>query len=223
MMSEDLTQLPNPSVWAYPVHSGPGAVYPREANVRPVYEGDGRGAYDPAVFHMEPEERQERPDIVITSQETYESWDEEWYPSGPRGLLKFARENGWEARIGFSRGPVPGQAADSWEIRDIIGVYLSGYGKRAVATWERNPEAEFTAKKLEAGVKPGEIPSGMKWSSSGTAIRMTKAWSWPYANLTDLKEWLALHGDVLPSWYEAIATRVHEAEKRAKERAKAVE
>jgi hypothetical protein len=219
-VNEDITQLPNRSPWAYPAYVGPGAVYPAEANVRPVYQGDGRGAYDPGVFHTEPIERQERPEITITNRETYESWDEEWYPSGPRTLAALARSAGWEVRIGFSRGPVAGQKADTWETRDIIGVWMDGYGKRAVALWERNPDAEFTAKKLEAGVKPGELPSGMKWSTSGTAIRMTKAWSWPYANLTDLKEWLALHGDVLPSWYEAIRARVKEAEERAKARAK---
>lgn len=154
------------------------------------------------------------PKPIITSHETYESWEEEWYPSSPRTLAKAARAAGWEVRIGFSRGYVPGQAKDSWEIRDIIGVWMNGYGRRAVATWERNPEAEFSAKKLDAGVKPGEIPSGMQWSTSGTAIMLGGGMSWPYANLTDLKEWIQLKGAVLPTWYEHIQAWVQAHEER---------
>lgn len=157
----------------------------------------------------------EVPPIVINSQQTYESWDEAWYPSGPRTLAKLAREHGWEVRIGFSRGPVPGQKADTWEYRDIIGVWLDGYGKRAVATWERNPDAEFSQRKLDAGnIKSSEIPSGMQWSTTGVAIRMARGRSWPYANLTDIKEWIALHGDVLPSWYTTIQAWVLAHEER---------
>lgn len=160
------------------------------------------------------------PKPIITSLETWPDWDEAWYPSGPRGLAKLARDNGWEARIGFSRGYVPGQAKDSWDSRDMIGVWLDGYGKRAVAMWERNPEAEFSAKKLDAGVKDGEIPSGMKWSTSGTAIIMAKGMSWTYANVTDLKEWLAVHGAVLPAWYTMIQAWVVAHDERDQRAAK---
>jgi hypothetical protein len=165
-------------------------------------------------MHTEPEEAQERPEITITSEQTYESWDEAWFPSGPRSLAKLARDAGWEVRIGFSRGPVAGQKADTWEIRDLIGVWVNGYGKRAVALWERNPEAEFSARSLEKGVKPGDIPSGMKWATAGTAIMLGKGRSWPYANLTDLKEWIAVHGAVLPSWYTMIQAWVQAHEER---------
>jgi hypothetical protein len=213
-------QYPNPSPHMYPVYSGPGAFYPPEANVRPVWEGGGP-EYVPTPRYAEEPERPVQPEPIISSNETYESWDEAWYPSGPRSLAKAAREAGWEARIGFSRGYVPGQSKDSWEVRDIIGVWLNGYGRRAVATWERNPEAEFSAKKLEAGnIKPGEIPSGMAWSSSGTAIMVAKGRSWPYANLTDLKEWVALHGAVLPSWYTMIQAWVQAHEERDVRKAK---
>jgi hypothetical protein len=217
----DLTLLPNPSPWAYPVHSGPGAVYPREANVPPVWEGGGP-AYVPTPRYEEPTEPVGQPEPAITSHETYESWEEAWFPSGPRSLAKAARAAGWEARIGFSRGYVPGQKADTWDLRDIIGVWVNGYGRRAVATWERNPEAEFSAKKLEAGnIKAGEIPSGMAWSTSGTGIYTGPGQAWPYANLTDLKEWIALKGAVLPSWYEIIQAWVQAHEERDVRKAKA--
>lgn len=188
--------------------------------MRPVWEGGGP-EYVPEPRYAD-EDVQAQPEPEITSIQTYESWDEAWYPSGPRGFAKAARAAGWEARIGFSRGPVPGQAADTWETRDIIGVWVNGYGKRAVATWERNPNAEFSAKKLEAGnIKPGEIPSGMAWSSSGTAIRLAGGMSWGYANLTDLKEWVALKGAVLPSWYTMIQAWVQAHEERDVRKAKA--
>jgi hypothetical protein len=162
-----------------------------------------------------------QPEPEITSLDTWPAWDEDWYPSGPRSLAKAARAAGWEARIGFSRGPIAGQAKESWETRDMIGVWLNGYGRRAVALWERNPEAEFSAKKLDAGnIKPGEIPSGMQWSTAGTSIITGKGMSWTYANLTDLKEWLALHGDVLPSWYAMIQAWVQAHEERDARKAK---
>jgi hypothetical protein len=216
----DLTLLPNPSPWAYPVHSGPGAHYPAEANVPPVWEGGGP-EYVPEPRYAEEPERVTQPAPVITSIETYETWEEAWYPSGPRGFAKAARAAGWEARIGFSRGYVPGAKADTWEVRDVIGVHVNGFGRRAVALWERNPEAEFSAKKLEAGVKAGEIPSGMAWSSSGTGIHLGGGRSWPYANLTDLKEWVALQGAVLPAWYEIIQAWVQAHEERDMRKAKA--
>jgi len=211
-----MIQYPAQSPDLYPVHCGPMAVYPAEANVRPVWEGGG-----PAYVPPTPKVIQERPDIVISSLDTWPAWDEAWYPVGPRGLAKAARAAGWEARIGFARGPVPGQAKDSWEIRDTIGVWMDGFGKRAAGMWERNPDAEFSAKKLEAGnIKPGEIPSGMQWSTAGTAILLGKGMSWGYANLTDLKEWLALQGAVLPSWYTMIQAWVQAHEERDARKAK---
>lgn len=150
----------------------------------------------------------------ITSLESYaQGWDEAWYPSGPRNFAKRARAAGWDVRIGFSRGSIPGAKEDTWETRDIIGVWLNGYGKRAGAFWERNPDAEFSARKLEAGnIKPGEVPSGMQWSSTGGLIMIGPKTAFPYANLTEMDEWVSLRGAVLPSWYEAIScwVRAHE-------------
>lgn len=213
---DELVRFPSPSVWDYPVYGGPGAWYPAEANVPPVWEGGG-----PAHVPPEPKEvMTECPPPIITSIETWETWEEAWFPSSPRSFAKAARAEGWEARIGFSRGYVQ-VSKDSWEIRDVIGVWLDGYGRRAVAYWERNPEAEFSARKLEAGIKPGEVPSGQQWKTSGTAIMSGKGRSFGYANVTELKEWLALHGAALPSWYEAIKTKVQTAEAEAERKSKA--
>jgi hypothetical protein len=153
---------------------------------------------------------------VITSVQTWNTWDEGWYPTGPRSFAKRARAAGWEARIGFARGYVPGARADVLELRDTIGVWVDGYGHRAVALWERNPEAEFSARKLESGVKPGDIPSGMHWATAGTMIFIGQGACFPYANLTELEEWILLRAAVLPSWYGARRQRVFTARRKAK-------
>lgn len=160
------------------------------------------------------------PKPEITTHET-QDWDEEWYPRSPRAFLKLARDAGWEARIGFARGYVTGQAADTYEVRDFIAVWLNGYGRRACMSWTRNPEAEFTAKKLEAGIKPGEIPSGMKWKPEGGSIMLGRGMSFPWLNATQMEEWTKLRGNVLPAWYDKIRTDYFAAQAAAKERAAA--
>jgi hypothetical protein len=202
----------------YPVFAGPGAFYPREAKVPPVYEGGGPAYVPPAPKDENAEPEDHSP--IITPRETWETWDEEWYPRSPRLVARTLRSAGWSVRVGFSRGYVPGQKADTYVLRDMIGVWADGYGKRAAWFWERNPEAEFTAKKLERGIKPGEIPSGMEWSTSGTTIIMGNGVSWVYASHTDLLEWAQLQGAVLPSWYEHIQAWVQAHEERDKRKAK---
>lgn len=161
------------------------------------------------------------PPPVITTRETWPAWDEAWYPSGPRAFAKRTRSAGWLARIAFSRGYVPGQAQDTYVVRDIIGVWVDGYGRRAVAFWERNPEAEFSVKKQDSGtIKSGEIPSGMAWSSVGTAIILGAGVSYTYAGLKDLDAWVEVHGNVDPSWYVMIQAWVLAHEEHARRKAK---
>lgn len=160
------------------------------------------------------------PAPVITSLETVD-WPWEWYPSGPRAFAKRAQAAGWDVRIGFARGHMPGQAADTWELHDSIGVWVDGYGRRAAALWGRNPDAEFSAKKQDSGtIKDGELPSGMKWSSSGTMILLGGGMSFPYANLSELDEWVKARGVVIPGWYEAATKRVLDARAASKANAK---
>jgi hypothetical protein len=149
--------------------------------------------------------------IEISSTETYaQGWDQ--WPLGVRQLVAYAERYGWSVRTGFSRGQIPGQKTDSWVTRDMIGVWLDGYGHRAVAWWERNPDARFTAKKLDTGIKAGEIPSGLKWTSSATAIwqhgRRPGAPCYPYANLTEIREWLEVCGMVDAGFWDRARERV---------------
>lgn len=159
------------------------------------------------------------PEPIITTQETH-GWPWEWYPAGPRAAAKLAKECGWDVIMAFSRGYVPGPG-ESWVLRDMIGVWVDGYRHRAVAIWERNPEAEFTAKKLESGIKPGEIPSGMQWSISSTLIMIGSGASFPYASLTDFRDWISRKADVDAEWYLDIRSAALEKERAAKAKTKA--
>lgn len=161
-----------------------------------------------------------QPSPHITNVETAH-WPWEWYPSGPRSLAVHAEKCGWSVRVGFSRGYVPGAKEGTWDLRDCIGVWVDGFHRRAGAFWERNPEAEFSARKLESGVKPGEIPSGMQWSTTGTIIMAGKGRAFPYASLTDLREWLTLSGKVTPEWYTSIQSWVLAHEENTRRRTKA--
>jgi hypothetical protein len=161
-----------------------------------------------------------QPDPVITSRDSVD-WPEDWYPGPAKTFAKTARAVGWDVRIGFSRGYVPGQKADTWDVRDMIGVWLDGFDKRAVMLWERNPEAEFTAKKLEASIRPGEIPSGAKWSPKGGSLLLGNGRSFPWMNATQMKEWTVLKGAVLPSWYAQVRDEYFAAQDLARARARA--
>jgi len=122
--------------------------------------------------------------IEISSIETYnQGWDQ--WPLGVRQMIAMAEVHGWAVRTGFSRGEVPGRKRDTWAMRDMIGVWVDGYGHRAVAWWERNPDSDTV--------------SGYSWKAAGTAIwpggRPSPGTpAFPYANVADFKEWLTMRG-----------------------------
>jgi hypothetical protein len=161
------------------------------------------------------------PPPIITNLETTSAWDEKWYPSGPRSLAALARTHGWDVRMGFSRGYVPGAREGTYELRDTIGVWMDGYGRRAAAFWERNPDAQFSARKLETGVEYGEIPSGMTCKASHTTIYVQGGGVFSYASLSDLKEWITARGEVRPFWCESVRARVLMQNENARARARA--
>lgn len=129
--------------------------------------------------------------IEITSIETYEmQWDQ--WPAGVRRLTYLAETMGWSVRVGFSRGDLePGKT------RDTIGVWLNGYGHRAAAFWERDPESDTV--------------SGYAWKATTTAIwqggRRPGAPCFPYANHSDFKEWVEARGAMAPDFRNRHAVR----------------
>ncbi len=151
----------------------------------------------------EPVEAEAAPRPIVSSTETIH-WPEDVFPSAARSFAKLARAAGWEVRIGFNRGYVPAQAAGRWEVRDGVSVWLNGYGRRAMAAWERNPNAQFTQAKLDKGVKPGEVPSGRKWTFTNGTVILGKGQSFPWMDSDRTKEWAKVRGGVDPSWYVEV-------------------
>ena len=141
------------------------------------------------------------PPPEITSTQTYEDGWDQW-PTGPRSLAEFARKHGWMARIGFSRGSVPGRAEGTWQTADIIGVWMDGFGRRGVAYWSRRPDSETA--------------SAQQWSVDATAIWETLGMPFPYANLTEIKHWISAHGDVDAGFWTTARGRVLAAREKAR-------
>jgi hypothetical protein len=164
--------FPSPYVDLYPVYCGPPTFYPAEARAGVTHDVfSGPPSWDPGVFarsRVAPADVDSAaPPPIVTSEQTFEHWPEEWYPNAVRLFARKVRAAGLEARIGFSRGWVPGRSAGTFAMRDLIGCWVNGRGGRLVMLWERDPEAEFSARKLEKGVAPGEIPSGRMWTCKG--------------------------------------------------------
>lgn len=139
----------------------------------------------------------------ITSVQTYEAGWDQW-PTGPRTLAAHAQKHGWAVRVGFSRGPVPGRAAGSWKTADLIGVWVDGYGCRAVAWWIREPLSNTV--------------SAQEWGADCTAIWTAPGAPFPYANTTEFREWLSVQGAVLPAFWSTARERVLAARAKAKAR-----
>ncbi len=182
---------------------------------------------DPSIMDEEAPEAvyaEAAPPPIVASTETTH-WPEDVFPTSARSFAKLARAAGWEVRIGFNRGYVPAQAAGKWEIRDGVSVWLNGYGKRAMAAWERNPNAQFTQAKLDKGVKPGEVPSGRSWKFTNGTVILARGQSFPWMGSDQTKEWTKLQGNVLPEWYVKVRTEffAKEAATRAKAKTKAQE
>ena len=167
-----MAEYPLSDVDLYPVHCGPATFYPAEARASVEYGAFcGPSSWDPGAMarsRIEPREVQAAaPPPIVDSAWTHEHWPEEWFPSMVQAFARRARAAGLEARVGFSRGWVPGRAAGTFVIRDLIGCWVNGRGGRLVMLWERDPDAPFSARKLEKGVEPGEIPSGQMWKCKG--------------------------------------------------------
>lgn len=131
-----------------------------------------------------------------TSLDTWQWW--QWWTKGALSLAARAEGCEWQVRIGFSRTVS----------KDVIGVWVDGYGLRGAAFWTRNPDAKFTQAKLDKGIASGEIPSGVNWKADGTLIYGIISTPWPYASHTEFGEWIDARGDMPVEWYEKSRARV---------------
>lgn len=140
------------------------------------------------------------PAPLYTSQDT-QAWD--CWPPAILALRKVAIEAGWDVRVGFSRGYVPGRAGGTLELVDMLGVWVDGFGMRGGAFWERKPDSETA--------------SGYAWKADSTIIRASPLLAgFPYANHTEFRVWLKAQGRCAPSWFAMSRERVMAARAKAK-------
>ena len=133
-------------------------------------------------------------------------------PRAVRLLVAEATAAGWQARVGYSRGPIRAVKVGTYKTVECFGVWASEHpetGWRFCAMHERTIGAA----------------TGWKWArvtmwhargkaTTGGALRFS------HANRTDLSTFIELRGLVLPSWFAAIEKRVVEQAERQKAAAK---
>lgn len=166
--------FPSPEADLYPVYCGPPTFYPAEARASVEHGVFCRPpSYDHGVFarsRVAPVELEPcAPPPIVDSRTTFEHWPEDWYPTAVRSFARKVRAAGLEARVGFSRGWVPGRAAGTFAIRDLIGCWVSGRGGRLVMIWERNPESG-TASGQSWKCKGGHVVNGRTGMSQSEVL-----------------------------------------------------
>lgn len=104
-------------------------------------------------------------------------------PAGAATFVRQATSHGWEVRHRITRGPVPTTGKDNYVTAEIAGVWLHGYGFRAFATWERQPEGSASAqawKWRSAAARPLGRPHHTWWKfytmAQCKAFLMAKGW-----------------------------------------------
>lgn len=125
-------------------------------------------------------------------------------PADPRPVLaivKAATAAGWLVRVGYSRGPARAVKVGTYKMVETFGVWSAPHpdtGWRFYGMYERTVGAATGWKWDRIGI----------WKPGGTRF--------VEASVTDLKEFIAVRGSVLTSWFKAI----HQREERKKTQAK---
>lgn len=131
-------------------------------------------------------------------------------PAEPKAVLdlaRLARGAGFEARIGYSRGPVRAVKRGTYKRVQAFSVWgLHGAsGWRFVAVHQHSPD----------------LKGPWKWDSvalwlPGSLVAPGLGTRFVDATVTDLKEWLGVSGNVGPAWFKAVHARVMEQAERTK-------
>ncbi len=146
-------------------------------------------------------------------------------PSSVTSLARTGKAAGWEVRTGYSRALLRGTANSTYRMVESIGVWFGpdhDSGWRMSAIYQRFADAKeirrFNGVTIEV-VKDtaANVPGTWKWGT----ITIFSGFKRHEVNVTDLKEFIAVRGSVLPSWFSAIAKR--EADKAAKQKQAAKE
>lgn len=129
-------------------------------------------------------------------------WPEDFVAPGPTVQLRtMAESHGWRAWMTYSRGHYPhGTTGEPTVLRHTVAVRMAHAG------------TEYAAYAIYAS--PVSVPA-WKWES--IMLWGANLLPFPYASVTDAKEWIKVGGRVPGRWYSAIRRR-EEARRKAKRR-----
>jgi hypothetical protein len=149
-------------------------------------------------------ERDPEPEVRNTDPQKF-LFDAPATPKAVKDLKAFAEACGWEVRIGYSRGSVRAQK---------IGTYTR---KHCYGLWAFHPSTRmrFTAEYL-SNVDVVKLA----WTWRITTWKQGEFRRFTLANLTDLRQYIEVLGDVGLPWYKAIEAREADKLDRARVSAK---
>jgi len=162
----------------------------------------------------------ERMETVLVSNKEPKPDDAPEIPGPVASLAKTLESAGWVVRIAYSRAYRQGQRTGTYRIADFYGVHASLHETcryRIVAVYWRFADKthEFAwfpdTQKLEETEKPCGTPGGWTWQDG----RIIKGFDRHRVKVTDIKQFAAVRGSVVPGWFAGIARRFAEQAAKA--------
>jgi hypothetical protein len=165
-------------------------------------------------------ERDPEPEILNTDPRPDDAPDA---PKSVQDLAKLGKAAGWDVRVGYSRALLRGTTNSTYRKKETFGVWFgTGHvsGWRACAMYQRFTDKtlvhRFDGEEILPVGKPAGVPGTWKWES----VTIFSGFTRHPVSVTDLKEFVSVRGSVLPTWFEAVRTRIAEQEAEQKRKAK---
>lgn len=141
-------------------------------------------------------------------------------PASVVGLCKTLNAGGWETRVGYARAWRRGQKTGTFRVMESFGVFAGSHPEsayRVVAIyWRFADKTETHAWFADTGeIEMVEKPSGAPGTWTWQDARIVSGIKSHRVKVSDVKEFAAVRGSVLPGWFKAIADRF--AEQAAKQ------
>ena len=127
-------------------------------------------------------------------------------PTMPRAVTRLqlaAEAAGWVVRVGFSSSPERAVRVGTYKQTEAYGVWA---GAHPATGWRFNAIHTRTV--------------GGKWAWRSTAIWKLGVPRFRHATVTDLGEFITVHGDVGKPWFKAVHARVEEQKVRQQQAAR---
>lgn len=144
------------------------------------------------------------PDVLSTDERPV---DAPQVPSAVLKLQRAAQAAGWVALVGYSRSPERAVKVGTYKITEAYGMWTNlANGARIHAVYARTVGNKAWAWRSTA-IWPVQVPDlGSRFLD---------------ATITDLHEFVAVRGSVLPAWFKGVHARVREQAELARLRARA--